>query len=152
MKAREALFPKMFVKTTPPDQIEKALESSLKLTGGQTIDLNIDPNTGAPWFAPPSLASVKRMSRSGHPATSKAAAAALVASGGQEKAKTKVYAGLQMLGGAGITSAELAAGAGIAHPTVHKRLPDLRRDGLVVNGPIRTCSVTGRKSLTWRAA
>jgi len=31
----------------------------------------------------------------------------------------------------------------------HKRLPELREAGLVVNGPIRTCRVTGRRAMTW---
>jgi hypothetical protein len=31
----------------------------------------------------------------------------------------------------------------------HKRLPELRRGGLVRNGKPRPCSVTGRLALTW---
>ena len=31
----------------------------------------------------------------------------------------------------------------------HKRLPELRLAGLVRNGPVRACTVTGRQAMTW---
>jgi hypothetical protein len=31
----------------------------------------------------------------------------------------------------------------------HKRLPELRRGGMVRNGPSRICSVSGKQALTW---
>ena len=31
----------------------------------------------------------------------------------------------------------------------HKRLPELRADGLICNGPTRTCHISGRQALTW---
>lgn len=34
----------------------------------------------------------------------------------------------------------------------HKRLRELYRQGLVDNGPVRKCLVTGRKAMTWKLA
>ena len=31
----------------------------------------------------------------------------------------------------------------------HKRLPELRADGVVCSGPTRTCRVSGRQAMTW---
>ena len=31
----------------------------------------------------------------------------------------------------------------------HKRLPELRQSGLVVNGPARVCRISGRRAMTW---
>ena len=31
----------------------------------------------------------------------------------------------------------------------HKRLPELRHCGFVVNGPARHCQITGRRAMTW---
>lgn len=33
----------------------------------------------------------------------------------------------------------------------HKRLPELRRAGMVRNGRSRTCTVSGRQALTWHS-
>lgn len=49
----------------------------------------------------------------------------------------------------GMTAHEISSKSGIAHSIVHKRLPDLRRDGLVRNTGTVTCSVTGRHALCW---
>lgn len=35
---------------------------------------------------------------------------------------------------------------------IHKRLPELRRAGSVLNGQRRRCTITGRSSVTWVAA
>ncbi|HED53874.1 MAG TPA: winged helix-turn-helix domain-containing protein [Phycisphaerales bacterium] len=34
----------------------------------------------------------------------------------------------------------------------HKRLPELRQSGLVVNGPARVCRISGRRAMTWLPA
>lgn len=49
----------------------------------------------------------------------------------------------------GQTAAEIAQGTGLERHAPSRRLPELRDDGLVVNGPIRICRVKGRRSLTW---
>jgi len=49
-----------------------------------------------------------------------------------------------------LTSNELARLSGIRHPTCHKRLPDLRKDGLVTTAVQRECQVTGEQAWTWR--
>ena len=47
----------------------------------------------------------------------------------------------------GLTAREIETRIGIK---AHKRLPELRADGLVHNGPIRTCRVSGRMAMTWQ--
>jgi hypothetical protein len=39
---------------------------------------------------------------------------------------------------------------GLDRHMVARRLPDLKHDGLVEQGEMRTCKVTGRKAVTWR--
>lgn len=46
----------------------------------------------------------------------------------------------------GLTAHEIEARIGIK---AHKRLPELRADGHVRNGPTRPCSVSGRMAMTW---
>ncbi len=46
----------------------------------------------------------------------------------------------------GLTAREIEARIGIK---AHKRLPELRADGLIHNGPPRACSVSGRMAMTW---
>jgi hypothetical protein len=46
----------------------------------------------------------------------------------------------------GLTAREIEARIGIK---AHKRLPELRADGLVRNGPTRTCTVSDRQAMTW---
>ena len=46
----------------------------------------------------------------------------------------------------GLTAREIEARLGIK---AHKRLPELRADGLVDNGETRTCTVSGRQAMTW---
>jgi DNA-binding HxlR family transcriptional regulator len=48
------------------------------------------------------------------------------------------------------TSAELAQLMHMDRHMVARRLPDLKHDGLVEQGEMRTCNVTGRKAVTWR--
>lgn len=49
----------------------------------------------------------------------------------------------------GLTAAEIATRIGLERHKPSRRLPELRDDGLVINGPARPCSVQGRNSLTW---
>jgi hypothetical protein len=46
----------------------------------------------------------------------------------------------------GLTACEIEARIGIK---AHKRLPELRADKLVRNGPSRACTVSGRQAMTW---
>jgi hypothetical protein len=46
----------------------------------------------------------------------------------------------------GLTAREIEARIGIK---AHKRLPELRADGQVRNGPSRPCTVSGRMAMTW---
>lgn len=50
----------------------------------------------------------------------------------------------------GRTATELARLHGVPDPRVfNRRLTELARQGLVVRGPVRRCSVTGRSAATW---
>jgi hypothetical protein len=49
-----------------------------------------------------------------------------------------------------LTASELADVSGIRHPVCHKRLPDLRKDGLVCCSVKRECRITGEQAWTWR--
>lgn len=49
----------------------------------------------------------------------------------------------------GMTSAEYGAFLRMDRYAVARRLPELRRVGLVSNGPVKTCSRTGKLGLTW---
>jgi len=49
----------------------------------------------------------------------------------------------------GRTAAEVARAAGLRRHAPSRRLPDLRRCGLVRNGHRRTCAVTGHPGMTW---
>ena len=40
----------------------------------------------------------------------------------------------------------------LSHDAIHKRLPELRRRGLVWNPGIRVCTVTNKKVYTWAVA
>lgn len=46
----------------------------------------------------------------------------------------------------GLTAREIEARIGIK---AHKRLPELRADKLVRNGPARACTISGRQAMTW---
>jgi hypothetical protein len=46
----------------------------------------------------------------------------------------------------GLTAREIEAHLGIK---AHKRLPELRAEGLVRNGATRACTVSGRQAMTW---
>ena len=46
----------------------------------------------------------------------------------------------------GLTAREVEDRTGIK---AHKRLPELRGEGVVSNGQARTCTVSGRHAMTW---
>ena len=46
----------------------------------------------------------------------------------------------------GATAREIEGRIGIK---AHKRLPELRADGLICNGRTRACTVSGRQAMTW---
>jgi hypothetical protein len=82
------------------------------------------------------------------PDTSRQAAEQLVSSGQHQRQCEAVLAALRVYPDS--TSAELARSRNFDRHMVAKRLPDLRRAGLVENGEARTCAATGRKALVWR--
>ena len=49
----------------------------------------------------------------------------------------------------GMTSAEIGEATLLGRYPPARRLPELRRAGLVRNGESRICGVTGRRSITW---
>jgi hypothetical protein len=95
----------------------------------------------------PDAAPVRRMARATDPATSHAAAAQHVASGANAAQRA---ACLAVMGGAWMTSDEIAEAAGIERHAAARRLPELARDGLVERGPAKLSTVGGRKGVTWR--
>ncbi len=82
------------------------------------------------------------------PVTSHFAAAEITRSGLRSCQKAAVLAGLRMY--PNLTSAELAVTWALDRYLVARRLPDLMHDGLVEQGEIRNCRVTGRKAVTWK--
>ncbi len=135
MRSREALFPNLFPTVGNCPAVPK-------------------PAQTAPWEITTTFTNAAPLARKSDPATSKAAAEQLTKSGKRDSSKAVILAwiGSRLYPTHGYTSAEIAKYACMEHPTVHKRLPDLRRDGKVVNGAARKCSVTGRQSLTWKLA
>ncbi len=51
----------------------------------------------------------------------------------------------------GMTAAEIAHGSGLDRYEASRRLPELRRAGLLRNGDARKCSILFHKSLIWSA-
>lgn len=49
----------------------------------------------------------------------------------------------------GLTAAEIAARCGLERHVPSRRLPELRKAGLVRNGAARECRVMGTNCLTW---
>lgn len=49
----------------------------------------------------------------------------------------------------GLTATEIADRIGVNRYSPSRRLPELRRDGLITMSKVRPCSVTGRMSTTW---
>ncbi len=57
----------------------------------------------------------------------------------------------------GLTSVELwrnanELGRDLSRHEISRRLPELRKAGLVINGPPRKCAVAGSRQMTWHAA
>ena len=49
-----------------------------------------------------------------------------------------------------LTSAEIAHCTGLERHQAARRLPELRKLGVAVNGPARRCHVLGTMQMTWR--
>lgn len=57
----------------------------------------------------------------------------------------------------GLTAVELWRTAnelslGLSRHEISRRLPELRKAGIVINGPARKCAVAGSRQMTWNAA
>lgn len=82
------------------------------------------------------------------PMTSHQAAREVTASGKREIQLKQV---LDLVGRKpGKTSFELAAFGKLDRYAVARRLPELEHGGLVMKTAARTCSISGRKAVTWR--
>jgi len=95
------------------------------------------------------------LSRTLDPSTSGIAADRLTQSGKRDSWKTKILTWLRerdiFTDLTALTPSELALESGFPHPSCHKRLPDLARDGWVTKVGQRKCRVTGEQAWTWRA-
>lgn len=92
------------------------------------------------------------VSRLQDPSTSKEAESHLRASGKLSEGCELTLAALRAYirrTGQRPTSAELAGGDLKQHRMYHKRLPDLRSLGYVMQAGKRVCSITGRSCMTW---
>ena len=81
------------------------------------------------------------------PETSHEAAARIVASGKHERQVDLCLRGVEMW--PGCTSGELAVKLQVDRYTTARRLPDLRRRGLVHTGEARECTALHTKQMTW---
>jgi DNA-binding transcriptional ArsR family regulator len=93
------------------------------------------------------LAHVSALSRTTDPATSSEAASLVEASGAADCQRAKCLAVVRAT--PGLTACEIAEAAGIDRYAASRRLPELRKAGLVVNGSARPCSVQGTNQMTW---
>lgn len=87
--------------------------------------------------------------RTTDPATSHAAAAEVTANGVRDAQAAVVLDAVRKW--PDLTSAELATKINLNRYQVARRLPELRAEGLVANGPARECTLMHRLSLTWHA-
>ena len=87
------------------------------------------------------------LARATDPDTSHLAAAAVERCGHASAQRNTCLAHVRKLPGQ--TAAEIAAVSGMERHAPSRRLPELRDSGLVANGEVRICSVTGNRSLTW---
>jgi CRP-like cAMP-binding protein len=85
-----------------------------------------------------------------NPHTSKLAAEQVEASGHAETQRRICLASVRAC--PGMTAAEIALASGLERHIPSRRLPELRRAGLVVNGPARICRAMGSKAMTWMEA
>lgn len=88
--------------------------------------------------------------RTTDPATSHATACGVEDSGGAGAQRAACLT--EVLKNPGKTAAEIAVATGLERHAPSRRLPELRDAGLLKNGPARTCSATGRMSITWLPA
>jgi len=77
------------------------------------------------------------------------AAEAHQASGNWTGQARAVLKALKALGGS-VTSMELAHHMGVDRHLTARKLPDLRRQGFVENGPTRKCRILHKPCLTWQ--
>jgi len=85
------------------------------------------------------------------PDTSHEAAATVNATGTAGGQRMACLAYLTARPGQQFTAAEIANALGMERHAPSRRLPELRKMGLVKNGPARTCRVQNTQSLTWMA-
>ena len=89
---------------------------------------------------------MNRNYRRGDPATSAMAGREVETSGSAAGQRSRCLEAVVEM--PGLTAREIEAHIGIK---AHKRLPELRQAGLVHNGPVRTCRVSGRQAMTWQS-
>lgn len=88
------------------------------------------------------------IARRSDPATSKAAAADVTASGARDRQVNAVAAAVRRWPGK--TSNELGAIAGdMDRYVAARRLPEAEKIGLVRRGEARVCAVSGKRAITW---
>ena len=85
--------------------------------------------------------------RVGDPFTSHQAAAEAEGSGLAASARAFCLAAVEAR--PGLTAGEYARDHHVERTVFGRRLPELRSDGKIKNGPVRECEVTGRASMTW---
>lgn len=85
--------------------------------------------------------------RSTDPATSRAAAAMMDATGAAAAHRELCLAEVRR--NPGQTAAEIAQAVQLDRHEPSRRLPELRESGLVYNGLSRVCRVQGHRSMTW---
>lgn len=88
-----------------------------------------------------------KLARTGDPKSSHDAARVITKSGTRDKQKAEVLEYLNEIPGS--TSMEIATHFGVDRYMVARRLPDLRKDGLVLNGEQRECKVSCSRACTW---
>lgn len=96
------------------------------------------PDAGAP----------RRMARRSDPETSHDAAVQAVASGTVARDRDKILNAMR--GQAWLTSEEIARLAGIDRVAAARRMKELEADRLIVRGPARKSTASGRAGVTWR--
>ena len=89
-------------------------------------------------------------SRRTDPITSRQAACETEKSG--RAASQRAICLAQVFAHPGQTAAEIALACGLERHVPSRRLPELRDQGMIVNGESRICAVTGRASMTWLPA
>ena len=87
------------------------------------------------------------LSRTTDPATSHEAAAQVESFGVADDQRSRCLA--EVLRQPGQTCGEIADHIGLSRHSVGRRLPELRRAGVLRNGEARPCSVQGSRQLTW---